>query len=156
MTLSIPKQESGEFLDLRLYNIASRRGMQTHALETYEEQLSVFDSISLADQKKMLAQTLAELDQLPVMFEKLRQAWLARDLVQLEKVGNEQLPDNNPAAKRLMDSLLDKRNHKMLQRMQPRLKEGRAFIAVGALHLAGQRGLLNLLSEQGYTVEAIY
>jgi hypothetical protein len=90
------------------------------------------------------------------MFEKLRQAWLARDLVQLEKVGNEQLPDNNPAAKRLMDSLLDKRNHKMLQRMQPRLKEGRAFIAVGALHLAGQRGLLNLLSEQGYTVEAIY
>jgi uncharacterized protein YbaP (TraB family) len=156
MTLSIPKQESGEFLDLRLYNIASRRGMQTHALETYEEQLSVFDSMSLADQKKMLAQTLAELEQLPVMFEKLRQAWLARDLAQLEKVGNEQLPDNDPVAERLMNSLLDKRNHKMLQRMQPRLKEGRAFIAVGALHLTGQQGLLNLLEQQGYKVEAVY
>jgi uncharacterized protein YbaP (TraB family) len=156
MTLSVPKQESGEFLDLKLYNIATQRGMQTHALETYEEQLSVFDSMSLADQKKMLAQTLAELDQLPAQFEKLRRAWLARDLVQLEKVGNEQLPSNDPAGERLMNSLLDKRNQKMLQRMQPRLKEGKAFIAVGALHLAGDQGLLNLLEQQGYTVKAIY
>jgi uncharacterized protein YbaP (TraB family) len=156
MTLSVPKQKSGEFLDLKLYNIASQRGMQTHALETYEEQLSVFDSMSLADQKKMLTHTLTELDQFPVMFEKLRRAWLARDLVQLEKISDEQLPDNDPAGERLMDSLLDKRNQKMLQRMQPRLKEGRAFIAVGALHLTGQQGLLNLLEQQGYKVEPLY
>jgi uncharacterized protein YbaP (TraB family) len=156
MTLSVPKQKSGEFLDLKLYNIATQRGMQTHALETYEEQLSVFDSMSLTDQKKMLSRTLADLDTLPAQFEKLRRAWLARDLAQLEKISDEQLPDNDPAGERLMNSLLDKRNQKMLQRMQPRLKEGRAFIAVGALHLPGKQGLLNLLTEQGYKIKAVY
>jgi uncharacterized protein YbaP (TraB family) len=156
MTLSVPKQKSGEFLDLKLYNIATRRGMQTHALETYEEQLSVFDTMSLADQKKMLAHTLAELDAMPAQFEKLRRAWLARNLAELESVSNEQLPDNDPAGERLMESLLDKRNHKMLQRMQPRLKEGRAFIAIGALHLPGEQGLLNLLEQQGYKVKSVY
>ena len=156
MTLSVPKQNSGEFLDLKLYNIATRRNLQTHALESYEEQLSVFDSMSLADQKKMLAHTLAELEAMPAQFEKLRRAWLARDLAELQKVSNEQMPANDPAAERLMEDLLDKRNHKMLQRMQPRLQEGRAFIAVGALHLPGEQGLLNLLEQRGYRVEAVY
>lgn len=156
MTLSVPKQSNGEFLDLKLYNIATRRGMKTHALETYEEQLSVFDNMSPSDQKTMLSQTLADLHELPAQFEKLRKAWLARDLVQLEKVSNEQLPGDDPAGERLMENLLDKRNQKMLQRMQARLKEGKAFIAVGALHLAGKDGLLTLLEQQGYKVEAIY
>lgn len=156
MILSVPKQTSGEFLDLKLYNIATQRGMRTHALETYEEQLSVFDSMSLADQKKMLRHTLDDLDQLPAQFEKLRRAWLARDLAALEKISNEQLPSDDPAAERLMSNLLDKRNRKMLQRMQPRLKEGKAFIAIGALHLPGKKGLLNLLEQQGYKVKAIY
>ena len=40
--------------------------------------------------------------------------------------------------------------------MQPRLEEGNAFIAVGALHLPGKDGLINLLREQGYTVKAVY
>ncbi|WP_126456233.1 TraB/GumN family protein [Sulfuriflexus mobilis] len=156
MTLSVPKQKSGEFLDLKLYNIASQRGMQTHALESYEEQLSIFDSMSPADQKKMLAHTLADLDQLPAQFEKLRRAWLDRDLAQLERISNEQLPGDDPAAERFMNKLLDERNQKMLQRMQPRLREGNAFIAVGALHLAGEQGLLNLLERQGYMIKAIY
>lgn len=156
MTLSVPKQNSGEFLDLKLYNIATQRSMQTHALETYEEQLSVFDGMSLPDQKKMLSHTLADLDQLPAQFEKLRIAWLARDLAALEKISNEQLPGDDPAGERLMSNLLDKRNRKMLQRMQPRLKEGNAFIAIGALHLPGKQGLLTLLEQQGYKVEAVY
>ena len=156
MILSVPKQNSGEFLDLKLYNIATQRGMKTHALETYEEQLSVFDSMSLADQKKMLSHTLADLDELPAQFEKLRRAWLARDLAELEKIGNDQLPGNDPAGERLMNNLLNKRNQRMLQRMQPRLKDGKAFIAVGALHLTGKKGLLNLLEQQGYKVKAIY
>ena len=156
MTLSAPKKNSGEFLDLKLYNIATRRGMKTHALETYEEQLSVFDSMSLADQKKMLSQTLTDLHEIPAQLEKLRRAWLARDLEQLEKVSSDQLPGDDPAGDRLMNNLLDKRNQKMLQRMQARLKEGKAFIAVGALHLVGKEGLLNLLEQQGYKVEAVY
>jgi hypothetical protein len=55
-------------------------------------------------------------------------------------------------AKRLMDSLINQRNNRMLERMLPKLKQGRVFIAVGALHLPGEHGLLNLLRGAGYAV----
>jgi uncharacterized protein YbaP (TraB family) len=44
----------------------------------------------------------------------------------------------------------------MLERMEKRLQEGNAFIAVGALHLPGDKGLLKLLQARGYRVSALY
>jgi len=44
----------------------------------------------------------------------------------------------------------------MVERMQPLLTAGDSFIAIGALHLPGERGVLRLLAQRGYTVEAIY
>jgi len=44
----------------------------------------------------------------------------------------------------------------MAQRMQSRLREGARFIAVGALHLPGEEGLLKLLSQQGYRLTPVY
>ena len=44
----------------------------------------------------------------------------------------------------------------MAERMQQYLQQGKAFIAVGALHLPGKEGLLNLLEQQGYTVRRVY
>jgi len=40
--------------------------------------------------------------------------------------------------------------------MQPRLEEGNAFIAIGAGHLPGDEGVLNLLYQQGYKVTRVY
>ena len=48
------------------------------------------------------------------------------------------------------------RNRRMLERIQPRLREGNAFIAVGALHLPGKDGLLTLLRNKGYRVSPVY
>jgi len=44
----------------------------------------------------------------------------------------------------------------MAERMRPQLAEGGRFIAVGALHLPGPRGLLQRLLDQGYTVRRVY
>jgi uncharacterized protein YbaP (TraB family) len=44
----------------------------------------------------------------------------------------------------------------MADRMQPYLKQGKAFVAVGALHLPGEQGLLKLLEQRGYSVRVIY
>jgi uncharacterized protein YbaP (TraB family) len=40
--------------------------------------------------------------------------------------------------------------------MQRELRRGRAFVAVGALHLYGERGVLALLDEDGYRAERVY
>ena len=152
--LSLPRVETGEFLDKRLYTIAKQRGMKTYALETFEEQISVFDKLSRQEEINMLKDTLDELASIPAQIEQLTQAWLQRDLNLIESLAKQQI--NESTSQAFMASILDKRNQLMVERMQPRLKEGRAFIAVGALHLPGEKGLLHLLSLQGYKIEAVY
>jgi len=153
--LSLPKPQTGEFLDKRLYALAKRQGLEIYALENFEEQISIFDALSRLDQVKMLKHTLDELGKIPAQFEALKQAWLDSDLALLESLSMQQL-EASTSNTRFKESMLDNRNQTMLERMQPRLKEGNAFIAVGALHLTGKTGLLNLLSQQGYTVKAVY
>jgi len=153
--LSLPKPKTGEFLDKHIYKLAKRLGIKTYALENFEEQISVFDKLTRRDQVKMLKHTLDELNDIPAQFEALKNAWLARDLALLESLSLQQL-DASVSDTSFKENMLDNRNHTMLERMQPRLKEGNAFIAVGALHLTGKTGLLNLLTQQGYKVKAIY
>jgi hypothetical protein len=43
----------------------------------------------------------------------------------------------------------------MAQRIIPYLEQGNSFIAVGALHLAGPRGILALLRQSGYTTAPV-
>lgn len=51
--------------------------------------------------------------------------------------------------------LLDERNRNMAERMQPHLEKGGAFVAVGALHLPGEQGLVDLLRARGWTVTRV-
>ena len=54
-----------------------------------------------------------------------------------------------------MTRLNDDRNRRMAQRIIPYLEQGNSFIAVGALHLAGSRGILALLRQSGYDTEPL-
>jgi uncharacterized protein YbaP (TraB family) len=54
-----------------------------------------------------------------------------------------------------MKQLSEERNLKMAQRVQTHLAAGNAFIAVGALHLIGESGLLVQLRQRGYRLSAI-
>jgi uncharacterized protein YbaP (TraB family) len=51
--------------------------------------------------------------------------------------------------------LLDTRNQRMAERAVPFIAEGNAIIAVGALHLPGETGLVQFLRDRGYKVTAV-
>jgi hypothetical protein len=55
-------------------------------------------------------------------------------------------------AQRYTDRLLNYRNRRMVERMMPYMEQRSAFVAVGALHLPGEQGVLRLLERQGYRV----
>ena len=156
-TISLPKPQTGQFLDLMLFQKAAAAGKQVYGLETAHEQMSVLDEMPENEQIAMLDEAIENFNNLPQIFQRFVDAYLSRDLSQLQKLNDEFMAESDPdVAKRFENNLVVKRNHLMAQRMQTRLKEGNAFIAVGALHLPGDQGILNLLSQQGYKVKAVY
>ena len=89
--------------------------------------------------------------------QQLLTAWKQRDLARLVEINEAELAvGGEQFAADFQNRLVVHRNHLMAERMQPYLKQGKAFIAVGALHLPGETGLLNLLEQRGYTVRVVY
>jgi len=157
LQLNMPKPASGRFLDLVLYQRAVDRGLPVYGLETVPEQISVFDKLPLAQQLTLLDQAIANYASTPALIQSLIDLYLARDLAGMQSINDEQLQSGDAKlAASIEQRLILARNHRMVIRMQPRLQEGYAFIAVGALHLPGKQGILNLLEQQGYLVKYVY
>src|SRR3546814_13012429 len=64
--------------------------------------------------------------------------------------------DKEPAARQFKEAFVDDRNRTMVERMTPLLERGKAFVAVGALHMPGDEGILHLLEQQGWRVTRVY
>ncbi|MFZ1983104.1 MAG: TraB/GumN family protein, partial [Desulfatitalea sp.] len=154
--LSMPKPSPDPILDLVLRERAVTAGKPTAGLETAQEQLAVFNGLSMPDQIALLKMTLAQLPALPRMFEQLIQAYAADELKFITNIAEEyQGSGDTEAVQRFTRRLNDERNQRMVVRMTPYLQQGNSFIAVGALHLAGPAGLLQLLRERGFIVTSI-
>ncbi len=156
-TLSLPKPRNGEFLDMLLYSRAAGSGKSIHGLETMAEQVASMEAMSPGLQIEMLKMVVDQYPALDENIEKLIRAWLARDLSSLQRISEQTL---SASGQRLAETfnreVVTKRNLRMFERMQPRLEEGNAFIAVGALHLVGEQGLLRLLEKKGFQVRPVY
>lgn len=156
MTLSMPPPKTGEFLDLVLQTRATQQNKPVSGLETVAEQLAVFDSMPLPDQVALLQDTVDTQADLEKEFEALHKAYLARDLAGIIAITEKNKPGDERLYNEVMDRLLVQRNQRMVERMVPILKQGGAFVAVGAAHLPGDTGLLYRLEKAGYRVTVIY
>ncbi len=157
VSLSMPKSRTGVVLDLRLYQQAEQQGKRTYGLETSREQVAVFESFSLQQQIVMLDDAINEFNRLPMVFDELVHYYLQRDLTGLQRSSEKyMLQGDSMVARQFKQKALLDRNYLMVRRMQPRLREGNSFIAVGALHLPGEEGILRLLEKQGYKVSPVY
>jgi hypothetical protein len=158
-TLSAPPPKTGIFLDLLLYREAQKLQIPVYGLEKVEEQLAVFENLSLDDQIALLKETVKHLDDMPKMFAKLHDLYLERNLTELMQFSIDYMRENS-LDQILIDNfykrIVDDRNQRMVKRMKKRLQEGNAFIAIGALHLPGKQGILKLLEKQGYKVSTVY
>lgn len=157
MSLSMPKPETGQFLDLVLMQRAQTQHKPVAGLESVDEQLAIFDRMPMPDQVEMLEDSLNELPEMDRMFAELHRDYLARDLAALARLNEEQtLQGNRELGQKMMAQLLDARNRRMAQRMEAYFKDGNAFVAIGAMHLPGRAGVLNLLAKRGYRVTVVY
>ncbi len=156
LVLSMPPASGQPVLDAVLYQRALQADKPIQGLETIEQQLAVFDALSLEDQVRLLEATLSQREQLPAIFTALVEAYLARDLGELMRLGRTLVAQDPALDARLRRALLVDRNQRMFQHLQPMLAEGACFVAVGALHLPGDHGLLQRLDRAGFDVVRVY
>lgn len=151
------RQQSGQAaLDQMLQSRASAAGTPVHGLETIGEQVGVFAGLPETDQVALLDAALALNSQVDRLYEDMKQAYLAGDLDSLHRIAAAQQATIDPALEaRLEDRLINARNRRMAERLTEHLLRGGAFVAVGALHLSGDTGVLHLLEQQGYRVERV-
>jgi uncharacterized protein YbaP (TraB family) len=144
------------FLDHYLQLVAAERGARVFALETPKEQLDVFDGMSERHQVDMLRHALRRKSRGKHEFERMVELYLKSDVAAILGEAMGRKVKSSEFVRVFNRRILDSRNKTMVKRMAPRLTEGNALIAVGAAHLPGRVGILNLLAKEGYTVARVY
>ena len=153
--LSRPLPKSGKILDQVLAELAQKANLDTSGLETMDELLDELDSLSVEDQLKILQDTVKNYYKLEQQLVELKGKYLQQDLAGMQKISMSG-HDDELLFERLTDRLLYRRNARMLDRIVPLLQQEKVFIAVGALHLPGERGLLCGLASRGYQLNRLY
>ncbi len=142
-------------LDLRLAENARARGVPVAGLETLEEQLQALAAVPEDDQLTVLRAGLKLYDRTDDVLETMVRSYLARDIAQIQPMHEwlwRQAGFEPKAFAAFLEQLVTVRNKRMRDAAVPLLADGGAFVAVGALHLPGERGLVELLRGAGYKV----
>jgi len=145
-------------LDARLLAAARRAHLRVESLELIDEQIASFDAVPVESQVALLRHALDHPEALQAEKENMIQAWLKGDLAALMHFPS-RMDSVNPGVVRHYDQLVRHivydRTVLMHHRLAMSLRGGRVFVAVGALHLQGMKGLLALIEEDGYRVTRI-
>lgn len=145
-----------EQLDAYFQTKATEKGKAIGALETMEFQFDLlFNSATVERQAEILACMLSDVDKTFNDTQKLTDAYMAQDLktiLELAKKKDGTKCDPLPGE---LEALTDSRNVAWMEKLPGMMKEQPTFVAVGALHLVGEKGLINLFKEAGYTIEPV-
>lgn len=142
-------KQMAQAVDLHFHKMAKDQDMETYGLETMEEQLSAIDRVPLEEQAQMLLDALKTNGRKDPS-EKLIKYYAKGDLQKMLQMAGEM-----ESSDEFNDGLVTERNYRMVERMIPLISQRPTFVAVGALHLPGEEGVLTLLEKEGYTVSPV-
>ena len=135
---------------------AEKQGKKTGGLETMDFQMDIlFNSQSLQRQAELLYGCVKYIDKTEEQAVKITDAYMKQDLEEMNAAMNEKMGNRYDALPEEEDILLYNRNSNWNKQMPSIMKASSTLFVVGAGHLLGERGVLNLLKKQGYTVEAV-
>ena len=147
-------------LDAALETVAHEAGVPVDALETVDEQLAALegDPDGLDEILRLMLSQASSYEEDWFLYLAL---YRTRHIGAIWSLGLQSMrllagADQTAAiANAFWDRLVDTRNRRMVERMLPALREGGRVVAVGALHLPGEAGLVALLRAEGLTVERV-
>lgn len=136
--------------------VAQQQGKGVGGLETPEFQVqTLFKGMSLERQKQLLMCLVDNKDYTELMAERLVKAFFAQDLEGVKAVMDEKEHNQCDSTPEEEDQLINDRNANWIKLMPQIMKDKATFFAVGAGHLPGDKGVLTLLKNAGYTIEGV-
>jgi uncharacterized protein YbaP (TraB family) len=144
-------QYGGSPLDVYFADFGKKQSKTVTPLETVEEQMDLlFNKISEKEQADALKTFVRHKKEMVQVGDETLQSWFDNDLGKMDSlyVSYARLSGD-------MDYLVKERNFKWMTVLPGLIQQQQQFIAVGALHLAGNDGLVNQLRKKGYTVTPI-
>ncbi|MFM2354443.1 MAG: hypothetical protein RLZZ528_179 [Pseudomonadota bacterium] len=148
-------------LDKLIETRARAAGVDVRPLEAYDTLFRIFGALTPEDEIGLLRATLATTHLSEDMFFTLGDTYFSGDhrlIWELSAHLMQQVPGMSDAAAQediavMEDLLLTRRNRAWLDVILPAAEGRRIAVAVGAAHLSGHAGVLNLLAEAGFTLE---
>ena len=149
LTESVLSSDRLMSLDETLWRFAAENGRLLRGIETFEEQVEILNKMSLEEQIKGLKDLASNFSKFRKQLLNMTRLIEQADILKLYKVAKKTAKGN----RRL---LLYDRNHIMAERIADMTKEMTLCVAIGAGHLAGQKGVLNLLKKKGFEVKPVF
>jgi uncharacterized protein YbaP (TraB family) len=147
---------TNEGIDRHFVDQATAMKKPIGTLETSEFQLELMNSFSDELQDQLLLAALLDTEKKPEVMGQLLQAWKSGDAERLHETTTRYLRDY-PVLKPLFEKMFDQRNDAMTQKIEAFLKTPKTvFVAVGAGHLTGERGILAQLRAKNYEIEQLH
>ncbi len=139
-----------ESYDMNFAKMATEQKKELLGLEKVEDQLGVFDAIPDSLEIRSIMNMVNDFESHKKEFSRMSSIYKTQDLDALY-----QLMAESPEMMGSQELLLDRRNRNWIPVMESVMKNSTTFFAVGAGHLAGSQGVLELLRKQGYKVKGI-
>lgn len=137
-----------ESYEQNIKKIAEDKNIPLAGLESFKEQLAFIDQIPLETQLKSIVNTINNYTTECKKLDELIENYKAQDISALTDAFDSEDPE-------WRDKLVNKRNTSWIPGLVKFIKEKPCFIAVGAGHLGGENGLIQMIKKQGYTIEPI-
>lgn len=138
-------------MEMIIMQEANKYDKEIKGLETAEFQASLFDSIPYEKQAKELLNYIDSIDVHKNSTSELVKVYREQDLQKMEALTSK----SEGGIADYLDLLVYNRNRRWLEQLKDILPGKTTLIAVGAGHLPGESGMINLLKQAGYTVKPL-
>ena len=146
-----PNFDANSLIDVMVQTRANEAGRPSVGLENVDEQINLLFNGSIANQAKGLVEACKQDEFFQVQSAALADAYLAQDLDKLLAVMTDATMGGDSEEE--MEVLIYSRNRSWAEKLKVIMPERACLVCVGAGHLPGEQGLLQLLRNAGYTVE---
>ena len=143
--------KDSESYERTIMEIQNEEKIKLLGLETLEEQMSIFDGLTDEEQAQMVMEAIKAGPEEQKELDDMMRLYTDQKIDSMYNM----IHDGSDAISNREAEFLFDRNERWIPKMEEMMQDKRVFFAVGAAHLGGEKGVLELLRKEGFKVTSI-